>query len=83
MEEIKEGDIVRIKGTEKRGIVTAIIDYGTHVCYFVDTGELIKFPAKREWIEPDNTPEEATIDPRACRVPTDDDKPQPKEELWH
>lgn len=61
MEEIKVGDIVRIKDSEKRGYVSAIVDYGTHVCYFVDTGELIKFPAKREWIEPittiDSTPE--------------------------
>ncbi len=52
MEEIKEGDLVQVKGSSKRGIVTAIVDYGTHVCYFVDTGELIKFPAKREWLEP-------------------------------
>lgn len=51
MEEIKEGDLVQVKGSDKRGIVTAIIDYGTHVCYFVDTGQPIKFPAKREWIE--------------------------------
>lgn len=51
MEEIKEGDIVRIKGKETTGIVTAIIDYGTHVCYFINTGQPLKFPAKREWIE--------------------------------
>ena len=30
-----------------------------------------------------HTPIEKNIDPRACRVPTDDDKPEPKEELWH
>lgn len=51
MEEIKEGDLVQIKGTTDSGIVTAIIDYGTHVCYFVNIGKLIKFPARREWIE--------------------------------
>ena len=56
MEEIKQGDIVQIKNG-KRGIVTAIIDYGTHVCYFVDTDDLIKFPAKREWIDPITTEE--------------------------
>lgn len=61
MEEIKEGDIVQIKNG-KRGIVTAIIDYGTHDCYFVDTGDLIKFPAKREWIDPIPTTEEKTTD---------------------
>lgn len=51
MDEIKEGDIVQIIGTTDTRIVTAIVDYGTHVCYFVDIGKLIKFPAKREWIE--------------------------------
>lgn len=56
MEEIKEGDLVQFKSDGERGIVSAIIDYGTHVCYFVDTGEIIKRPAKREWIEPIKRP---------------------------
>lgn len=57
MDEIKEGDLVQLKGSSKRGIVTAIVDYGTHVSYFVNTGQPIKFLAKREWLEliKDNT----------------------------
>lgn len=51
MEEIKIGDRVRIKGKDKVGYVSAIKDYGTHVCYFIDLGMPLKFPAKREWIE--------------------------------
>lgn len=51
MEEIKIGDLVRVKGKDMVGYVTAIKDYGTHVCYFIDLGMPIKFPAKREWIE--------------------------------
>ncbi len=51
MKEIKIGDLVRVKGKEMVGYVTAIKDYGTHVCYFIDLGMPIKFPAKREWIE--------------------------------
>lgn len=51
MDEIKEGEIVRLTGENKAGIVSAIVDYGTHTTYFIDFGELLKFPAKREWIE--------------------------------
>lgn len=51
MEEIKIGDLVRVKDKDMVGYVTAIKDYGTHVCYFIDLGMPIKFPAKREWIE--------------------------------
>ena len=51
MEEIKIGDLVRVKGKDMAGYVSAIKDYGTHVCYFIDLGLPIKFPAKREWIE--------------------------------
>jgi hypothetical protein len=50
-EEIKIGDVVRVTKSGKTGIVSSIVDYGTHVCYFIDMGSLIKFPAKREWIE--------------------------------
>ena len=46
---IKIGDLVAIDDNEK-GIVESIIDYGTHIIYFVNTGDIIKFPAKREWI---------------------------------
>lgn len=49
--EIELGDIVQTHDGEIRGYVSAIVDYGTHVCYFIDTGQLLKFPAKREWIE--------------------------------
>lgn len=52
MEKIEIGDIVRLKSSGEVGYVSSIVDYGTHVCYFVDTGDVIKFPAKREWIEP-------------------------------
>lgn len=49
--EIKIGDYVRIKSNGRIGYVSAIKDYGTHVCYFIDLGSPIKFPARREWIE--------------------------------
>lgn len=49
--QIKVCDCVRIKGNGKIGYVSAIKDYGTHICYFVDLGLPIKFPARREWIE--------------------------------
>lgn len=45
------GDTVRLKGSGKVGIVCAILDYGTHIAFFLDLGDWIKFPAKREWIE--------------------------------
>lgn len=48
---INIGDLVQTTDGKVRGYVTCIKDYGTHVCYFIDTGQLIKFPAKREWIE--------------------------------
>ena len=49
--EIKIGDYVRIKSNGRIGYVSAIKDYGTHVCYFIDLGSPIKFPVRREWIE--------------------------------
>ena len=48
---IEVGDIVETHDGRIRGRVTSIVDYGTHVCYFLNTGMPIKFPAKREWIE--------------------------------
>lgn len=60
MEEINIGDLVQTTDGKMRGYVSGIKDYGTHVCYFIDTGQLIKFPAKREWIEriPNHEPSE-------------------------
>ena len=52
MEEIKIGDLVRVKGKDMAGYVSLIKDYSTHVCYFIDVGLPLKFPARREWIEP-------------------------------
>lgn len=49
--EIEVGDLVQTHDGRIRGYVTSIVDYGTHVCYFLNTGMPIKFPAKREWIE--------------------------------
>ena len=51
MDKIKLGDIVRIKQSGKIGMVSGIKDYGTHVCYFIDLGKLLKFPARLEWLE--------------------------------
>lgn len=51
MAEIELGDLVQTKDGEIQGVVSGIKDYGTHVCYFIDTGQPLKFPAKREWIE--------------------------------
>ena len=51
MDEIKVGDLVRLKQSSTQGIVSGIKDYGTHVCYFLNIGQPLKFPAKREWIE--------------------------------
>lgn len=51
MAEIEVGDLVQIKGQGIQGIVSGINDYGTHVCYFLNIGKPLKFPAKREWIE--------------------------------
>lgn len=50
-ETIELGDLVQTTDGEKQGVVTGIKDYGTHVCYFIDTGDLLRFPAKREWIK--------------------------------
>lgn len=49
--DIEVGDLVQTHDGKYRGYVTAIVDYSTHVCYFVDTGRPFKLPAKREWIE--------------------------------
>lgn len=51
MGEIEVGDIVRLKSSGTHGRVTGIVDYGTHICYFLNIGQPIKFPANREWIE--------------------------------
>lgn len=45
------GDYVRIKSSGRIGYVSGIKDYGTHVCYFIDLGLPLKFPAREEWIE--------------------------------
>lgn len=44
------GDTVRLKNGFVR-TVSAIVDYGTHIVFFLDLGGLIKYPARREWIE--------------------------------
>ena len=49
--EIKIGDYVRFKSNGRVGYVSSIKDYGARVCYFIDLGSPIKFPARREWIE--------------------------------
>lgn len=41
------GDTVRLKDSGRNGIVCAILDYGTHIAFFLDIGTWIKFPAKR------------------------------------
>lgn len=46
------GDYVRLKDSGSVGMVCSILDYGTHIAFFLDLGRWIKFPAKREWIEP-------------------------------
>lgn len=48
---IEMGDYVRIKSSGRIGYVSGIKDYGTHVCYFIDLGLPLKFPAREEWIE--------------------------------
>ena len=58
MEEIKIGDLVRVKDIEMAGQVSCIKDYGTHIFYFIDLGLPIKYPARREWIEPYDGKEE-------------------------
>lgn len=59
------GDTVRLNNGNV-GIVCAIVDYGTHIAFFLDIGSWIKFPARREWIEllkkaNDNEPESHTL----------------------
>lgn len=50
---IAVGDVVRIKERpDTVGVVSSIVDYGTHICFFLNLGRPIKFPARREWIEP-------------------------------
>lgn len=61
MEEINIGDLVQTTDGKVRGYVSGIKDYGTHVCYFIDTGQLLKFPAKREWIERIHDPEDTEL----------------------
>lgn len=48
---IEIGDMVRLKGYETVGWVTSIIDFGTHVAFYIELGKPIRFPARREWIE--------------------------------
>lgn len=48
---ISLGDIVKLK-SGRIGYVSAIIDYGTHIAFFIDLGDIIKFPARCEWFEP-------------------------------
>lgn len=48
---ISIGDYVEVPEYDhKRGYIASIVDYGTHIRFFVDFGEILKFPAKREWI---------------------------------
>lgn len=47
---IRIGDYVRMNNDGRIGYVASIIDYGTHVVYFIELGKIIKFPCKREWI---------------------------------
>ena len=52
IEKIEIGDVVRfVERPERVGVVESIIDYGTHVAYFVNIGKPIKYPCRREWIE--------------------------------
>lgn len=50
-QEIKIGDYVLLKKQGRKGVVSSIVNYGTHVCYFIDFGGILKFPARIEWIE--------------------------------
>ncbi len=50
-DKIEIDDIVRIKDRDLVGYVASIVDYGTHVAYFIDLGNILKFPAKLEWLE--------------------------------
>lgn len=49
--EINVGDRVRI-AKYGMGVVSAIINHNGMDIYYVDLGNPIKFPCKREWIEP-------------------------------
>lgn len=46
-DKIEIGDVVEVTGGD-RGYVTAIRDYGTHMVCFIETGQLLKLPVKRE-----------------------------------
>lgn len=48
---IKVGDIVKLKLNEMIGFVNSIIDYGTHIVFFIEFGLPLSFSARREWIE--------------------------------
>ena len=43
--EIEVGDLVQTTDGRIRGRVTSIVDYGTHVLYYLNTVMPIKFPA--------------------------------------
>ncbi|MCH5241782.1 MAG: hypothetical protein J1F67_05090 [Muribaculaceae bacterium] len=45
------GDLVDTKSKYGCGTVESIIDFDTHIVYYVNTGFPIKLPMKREWIE--------------------------------
>ena len=49
-DKIEIGDIVEVICGD-RGYVAAIRDYATHVVHFIETGQLLKLPVKREWIK--------------------------------
>ena len=49
-DKIEIGDIVELTSGD-RGYVAAIRDYDTHVVYFIETGQPLKLPVKREWIK--------------------------------
>ena len=52
MEEIKEGDIVRLKQTKETGVVEMIVESESKTTYYISTCGLLMFPARREWLEP-------------------------------
>lgn len=58
MEEIKEGDIVRLKQTKETGVVEMISGQGSDAKYYINTCGLLMFPARREWLEPISTHEQ-------------------------
>ena len=58
MEEIKEGDIVRIKQTKETGVVELIVESESQTTYYINTCGLLMFRARREWLEPIRTHEQ-------------------------